>query len=132
MMKIFDYSANMKEEYSSIKEEEDEEEGSVSPPPSIYSPDLPYQLLHPSQDRDRLRQFAEIATSSSPSLHSKLLSSLLYSSLLSSSLLPPSATYSPPQEAPMDLSLSRKEGVERRDSVGSTISTGSNDSDSDR
>ena len=131
MLGIIDCSTNkmlVKNEYT-VKSEADE---CISPPPS-----LPVYGIPSHQDLDRLRQFAEIATSSScvtpTSLHSKLLSSLLYSSLLQSSVL----SSCPPQDAPMDLSLSSRrdkevQGQERRDSVGSNISTGSLDSDSDR
>ena len=134
MLDIIDCSTSkmlVKNEYTVKSEENDD---CISPPPS-----LPVYGIPSHQDLDRLRQFAEIATSSScvtpSSLHSKLLSSLLYSSLLQSSSAALSSC--PPQDAPMDLSLSSRrdkevQGQERRDSVGSNISTGSLDSEFDR
>ena len=99
-------------------------------PPSLYS--------NPSEEINRLRQFAEIATTLTPtltpSLKSHILNSYLLSALnppLSSSPSPPPPSPSPPpQEYPIDLRVSKKlEYVERRDSIGSTGSLASDSSD---
>lgn len=120
-------------------------EGFPPSPPDERSCSPPSFYPNPSEEINRLRQFAEIATTLTPtltpSLKSHILNSYLLSALnppLSSSPSPPPPSSSsphpssspPPQEYPIDLRVSKKlEYMERRDSVGSTGSVASDSSD---